>query len=259
MLGSPIAHSLSPTLHRAAYAHLGLDWSYDAVEVREHELPGFVASLDETWRGLSLTMPLKQAAARVATATVEPVGVTGVANTLIHDAGRWVAHNTDVGGMRAALTEAGIVHPARASVLGGGSTAAAAVAALAPLVDEIVVVARSARRAASVQTVAARVGVALTLVDWAQAGEALTSPVVVSTTPPGASDGLVGIVPSTPGLLFDVVYDPWPTPLAAVWSRGGGRVLGGLDLLVHQAVGQLALMTGQGVPVEVLRAAVGDG
>lgn len=256
MLGSPIAHSLSPTLHRAAYEHLGLDWTYEAIEVRENELAGLVRSLDDTWRGLSLTMPLKRAAVRVATSTVEPVGLTGVANTLVLDGGRRVAHNTDVAGMQTALGEAGIAQVSRATVLGGGSTAAAAVAALAPVANDLVVVVRSPRRAAAVQAVADRAGVRLTLVEWVRAAEALTSPVVVSTTPAGASDSLVGAVPDDPGLLFDVVYDPWPTALAAGWTAAGGRVLSGLDLLVHQAVGQVALMTGRTVPVEVLRTAV---
>ncbi len=256
MLGSPIAHSLSPTLHRAAYAHLGLDWSYEAVEVREHELAGFVGSRDETWRGLSLTMPLKQAAVQVASSTVDPVGVTGVANTLILAGDQRVAYNTDVPGMAAALAEAGVVRVGTATVLGGGSTAAAAVAALAPLTDGVVVVMRSVRRAGAVQAVADRVGVPLSLVDWSAASEHMHAPVVVSTTPAGASDSLVGDVPQAPGLLFDVVYDPWPTVLAAGWATAGGRVLGGLDLLVHQAVGQVALMTGRSVPVEVLRVSV---
>ncbi len=256
MLGSPIAHSLSPTLHRAAYTHLGLDWTYEAIEVREDELAQLVGSLDDTWRGLSLTMPLKRAAVRVATSAVEPVGVTGVANTLVLDAGRRVAHNTDVAGMRTALAEAGIDRVTRATVLGGGSTAAAAVAALAPVANDLVVVVRSTRRVGAVQAVADRVGVGLTLVDWPRATQALTSPVVVSTTPAGAADNLVGVVPDDPGLLFDVVYDPWPTVLAARWAAAGGRVLSGLDLLVHQAVGQVALMTGRTVPVDVLRASV---
>ncbi|MGA7690641.1 MAG: hypothetical protein WCA29_15560, partial [Jiangellales bacterium] len=137
-----------------------------------------------------------------------------------------------------------------------GSTAAAAVAALAPLTDGVVVVMRSVRRAGAVQAVADRVGVPLSLVDWSAASEHMHAPVVVSTTPAGASDSLVGDVPQAPGLLFDVVYDPWPTVLAAGWATAGGRVLGGLDLLVHQAVGQVALMTGRSVPVEVLRVSV---
>jgi shikimate dehydrogenase len=256
VLGSPIAHSLSPTLHRAAYAHLGLDWTYAAVELREHELAGFVQSLDATWRGLSLTMPLKQAAAHVATETMEPVGTTGVANTLILDGDRRVAHNTDVPGMQAALAEAGVGHVRRATVLGGGSTAAAAVAALALVADDLVVVVRSVERAGAVRAVADRLGVRVVLADWSDAREHLSAPVVVSTTPVGATDSLVAGVPHVPELLFDVVYDPWPTRLAAAWTAAGGRVLGGLDLLVHQAVGQVVLMTGREVPVEVLRTAV---
>jgi shikimate dehydrogenase len=255
VLGSPIAHSLSPALHRAAYAHLGLDWSYTAVQVSERELAAFVSSLDASWRGLSLTMPLKGVAVEVATQVVEPVGSVGVANTLVLDGRIRTAYNTDVGGMRAALAEAGVVDVEWATVLGGGSTARAAVAAVAALTDTVVACVRSPRRASVLSEVADRVGVTLRVADWREAPAHLRAPLVVSTTPSGSTDGLAQALPDGPGMLFDVVYDPWPTRLAAGWSSAGGAVLGGLDLLVHQAVGQVELMTGRSVPVSVLRAA----
>jgi len=256
VLGSPIAHSLSPTLHRAAYAWLGLRWSYTAVEVTEPELAAFVDSLDESWRGLSLTMPLKRVAVEVATDVAELVGTVGVANTLVLDGERRTAHNTDVGGMRSAMAAAGLGRVERATVIGGGATAATAVAAVAGLADSVVACVRSPRRASALAAVAERVGVTLHVAGWGETPAHLGAPLVVSTTPVGSTDAMAGSVPVGPGLLFDVVYDPWPTRLAAEWSAAGGAVLGGLDLLVHQAVGQVELMTGRSVPVSVLRDAV---
>ena len=256
VVGSPIAHSLSPVLHGAAYAHLGLDWRYERHEVTESGLRAFVDGLDASWRGLSLTMPLKHEAVRLATDVSALAGVVGAANTLVFDGSRRYAHNTDVAGLASALRERGVGQVERATVLGGGATATSAVAALAGIAGRVDVVVREPGRAAGVARVADAVGVACVLVPWGDASGALQAPLVVATTPKGAADGLAGVVPSAPGVFFDVLYDPWPTPLAAAWAAAGGRVLGGLDLLVHQAVLQVELMTGRSVPVSVLRAAL---
>ena len=259
VLGSPIAHSLSPRLHRAAYAHLGLDWTYEAVDVTEEQLPGFVHHLDGSWRGLSLTMPLKAVAAAVATRRSELVESLGVANTLVLEGDERVAANTDVPGIRAALAEAAAPAVRHATVLGAGSTAVAAIAALSGgMADEVTVVARSPSRARTVLRVADALGVPVSVVGWEASGPAMTAPIVLATVPPGAADALAGSIPASPGLLFDVVYDPWPTPLAAAWIEQGGQVCSGLDLLVWQAVEQVRLMTERTVPVQVLRAAVAD-
>jgi shikimate dehydrogenase len=258
VLGSPIAHSRSPRLHRAAYAHLGLDWTYDAIEVTEQQLPAFVDGLDSSWRGLSLTMPLKAAGAALATRRSDLVERLGVANTLVLDGEERIAANTDVAGMRATLAEAGTRDVPQAAVIGAGSTAVAAVTALSTMTRAVSVVARSPTRAQQVVRVADTVGVAVTVVGWDDARMALTAPIVLSTVPSGAADALAAMVPASPGLLFDVVYDPWPTPLAAAWAYEGGEVCSGLDLLVWQAVEQVALMTGTSVPVHVLRSAVAD-
>jgi shikimate dehydrogenase len=240
--GSPIGHSLSPVLHRAAYAHLGLDWSYDRHEVGERELGAFLDGLDGSWRGLSLTMPLKHEALRLATRRSALAERVGVANTLVFGPdGERFADNTDVPGMVAALRERGVGTVPRATVLGGGATGSSAVAALAELTGAVTVAVRNPARAGLVHAVA---------------DAALAAPVVVATVPAGAADALAPAVPARPGVLLDVLYHPWPTPLAAAWSAAGGVVLGGLDLLAHQAVLQVGLMTGRTVPVEVLRAAL---
>ncbi|HSK56203.1 MAG TPA: shikimate dehydrogenase [Jiangellales bacterium] len=269
VLGSPVTHSLSPVLHRAAYEHLGLDWTYEAIEVDEAGLPDLVRGLDPSWRGLSLTMPLKRAVPGLADDVSATASLVGAANTMVREGpGRWAAHNTDVPGMVAALRERDAGRPARAAVVGGGATAVGAVAALARLgIGEPVVYVRSPRRAEEVATVAERLSVRPVVRPWDEVADALDADLVVSTTPAGATDELADRLAAGAGrdargparragsVLFDVVYDPWPTRLARAWARDGGTVLGGLDLLVHQALLQVRLFTGSSVPVDVLRLA----
>ncbi|BAG22866.1 MULTISPECIES: shikimate dehydrogenase [Streptomyces] len=259
VLGSPIAHSLSPVLHRAAYAELGLDdWSYDRFEVDEAALPGFVAGLDASWAGLSLTMPLKRAIIPLldeisaAAASVEAV------NTVVFtEDGRRVGDNTDIPGMIAALRERGVDKVESAAVLGAGATASSAVAALAAVcTGPVTAYVRGPERAAEMRAWGDRLGVDVVTADWADAAAALTAPLVVATTPAGATDALAGAVPTAPGILFDVLYEPWPTALAAAWSARGGAVVGGLDLLVHQALLQVEQMTGRApAPLAAMRQA----
>ena len=248
VLGKPVGHSLSPLLHRAAYAALGLDWTYDAVEVDADGLAAFLSGLDDDWRGLSLTMPLKRAAIPLCSDLDEVARVTHAANTLTFRGGGVQGANTDVPGMVDALAGAGTTSVERAAVLGGGATAAAAVAALARIcTGPAEVFVRTPERAAELLPVAEHYGLELRVRSWDEATTALSAPLVVATTPKGAADDLAAAVPPSPRVLFDVLYDPWPTPLAAAWSAAGGTVLGGLDLLVHQAVLQVELMTGQTV------------
>lgn len=260
VLGSPIAHSLSPVLHRAAYARLDLDWDYTAIECDAARLPERLADLDDGWAGLSLTMPLKTAVLPLLDELAPTAALVGAVNTVVRVQGRLVGHNTDVAGLVAALRDLGVPDglpddvplgvpdhgpSATATVLGGGATARSTLAALAEVgVSEVVVVARRPDAADGLAALANRLGLALDLVPWAAAAEALAAPLVVSTVPAGAADGLVDLVPVVPGRLFDVVYHPWPTPLAQRWAERGGHVGSGLDLLVHQAALQVLLMTG---------------
>lgn len=259
VLGSPISHSLSPVIHRAAYRHLGLDWHYSAHDVGEADLASFLATLDADWRGLSLTMPLKRVALDLADDASDIARTVGAANTLIHDGeGRWWADNTDVGGVVATLTEHGVDVTGSVCVWGGGATAASVLAALAQMgTGAVHVHARSPQRAASALGVAEALGHPAAPVAWAVSEQCHEAATTISTAPAGAVDPLVADIAERPSgrLLFDVVYAPWPTPLAAAWAAGGGTVAGGLDLLVHQAVGQVLLMTGASVPAGVLRTA----
>ena len=259
VLGKPIAHSLSPVLHRAAYEELGLtDWSYDRFELDEAALPGFVEGRGPEWAGLSVTMPLKRAVIPLLDGISETAASVETVNTVLFtEDGRRLGDNTDIPGMVAALRERGIEQVDSAAILGAGATASSALAALARIcTGEVVAYVRSEARAAEMRQWGERLDVEVRTADWADAAEALRAPLVIATTPAGATDALAHAVPERPAALFDVLYDPWPTELAARWSMIGGAVVGGLDLLVHQAVLQVELMTGLGpAPVEAMRKA----
>ena len=267
VLGHPIAHSLSPVLHRAAYAALGLDWRYDAMDVTADALPGVMAGLDSSWAGLSLTMPLKQTVLGLLD-HVEPLAaVVGAANTVLVQAGEpavLVGANTDVPGIVAALGEAGVSAVRTAVVLGAGATASSALAALAQLgCTTPEVRARSAARAGGLLRAAHRMGIAPRLGSLASpAGlvpALVSADVVVSTLPPHVADpvapGLAGA--AVVGVLLDCAYDPRPTALGAAWAAaGGGVVVGGERLLLHQAAEQVRLMTGRTAPLAAMDAAL---
>ena len=259
VLGKPIAHSLSPVLHRAAYEELGLtDWSYDRFELDEAALPGFVEGLGPEWAGLSVTMPLKRAVIPLLDQVSETAASVETVNTVLFtEDGRRLGDNTDIPGMVAALRERGIEQVDSAAILGAGATASSALAALARIcTGEVVAYVRSEARAAEMQQWGERLDVEVRTADWSDAAEALRAPLVIATTPAGATDALAHAVPERPAALFDVLYDPWPTELAARWSMIGGAVVSGLDLLVHQAVLQVEQMTGLGpAPVEAMRKA----
>lgn len=259
VLGSPIAHSLSPLLHRAAYAALGLSgWTYGRIECDEIGVRALLAGLDEQWAGLSLTMPLKRVALAVADEASDLAVAVGAANTLLLPDGRRRAENTDVPGMVDALCEVGCGAPRTALVLGAGGTACAALGALRELgLTSVAVGVRDPGRTLDLELAAGRLGVQVAVFPLASAAPAGWVDLVVSTLPAGAADPLARSGAARPGsTLLDVVYDPWPTALGAAWSAAGATVVGGLDLLVHQAAHQVRLMTGRQVPVGVLRAAL---
>ncbi len=257
VLGSPVAHSLSPVLHRAAYAALGLDWTYDAVDVTEAGLAGFLDGLDETWRGLSLTMPLKRRAARLADEVSERVALAGAANTLLLRSGRRLAHNTDIPGAAAAVRERHAGPVGRVVVLGGGATATSVLHAMADLgCHAASLVVRNPGRAAETVAAVARHPHApavevVTIGDPVPRGD-----LVVSTVPAAAQTGCALTVLDAAEVVFDVAYDPWPTPFARLAAERGQVLVSGLDLLVHQAGFQVTLMTGADpAPLAPMRAA----
>lgn len=259
VLGSPIAHSRSPLLHRAAYAALGLDWSYDAIEVTTDALPGFLAACAwPQWAGLSLTMPLKADVLPFLDEVSETAAVVRAANTVVFSESGRSGHNTDVAGMQQALAEAqgrGIALR-RGIIIGSGATARSAMAALAGLgADDVTVIARNPDRAEDLGRLGADLGVAVTLWPWEDM-RPLDADAVISTLPPGAADAFVSRVPEAPGVLLDVAYGSGITSLTSAWTRGGGAAADGLDLLLWQAVDQVRLMTGMEPPVTAMRAAL---
>jgi shikimate dehydrogenase len=259
VLGSPIAHSLSPQLHTAGYRALGLEgWSYDRFEIDEAALPGFFAQLGPEWAGLSLTMPLKRAVIPLLDEITDTAASVEAVNTVVfRPDGRRVGDNTDIPGLVAALHERGVEKTESAAILGAGATASSALAALARIcTGEVTVYVRSEQRAAEMRQWGERLGVQVRPAEWADAVRAFEAPLVISTTPAGGTDALAGRLPAHVGTLFDVLYDPWPTPLAAAWQERGGHVLSGLDLLVHQAVFQFRQFTGEPrSPLAAMRAA----
>ncbi|MER5570080.1 shikimate dehydrogenase [Streptomyces goshikiensis] len=259
VLGSPIEHSLSPVLHRAAYQELGLaDWSYDRFEIDEAALPEFMAGLGDGWAGLSLTMPLKRAIIPLLDGISDTASSVEAVNTVVFtEDGRRLGDNTDIPGIVSALHERGVEKVPSAAILGAGATASSALAALSRIcTGEVTAYVRSRARADEMRQWGERLGVAVRTADWSLAAEALAEPLVIATTPAGTTDALAASVPDGAGTLFDVLYDPWPTALAAAWSERGGKLIGGLDLLVHQAVLQVERMTGRPrAPLAAMRAA----
>lgn len=247
VLGKPIAHSKSPLLHAAAYEVLGLPWSYERHEVDEGTLAGFVKSRDSSWRGLSLTMPLKQ--------TIQPhldsidrIGeLTGAVNTVLFEWGGDTVHragfNTDVPGIVRALRAAGVERVRRAHVLGGGATAASAVVAAGELGAESVLVSvRAPERAAGLVPLAASVGLTIEIATFDAPRTDDATGLLVSTLPGGADAPIsfdADFRARVP--LLDVAYEPWPTKLGRAWADAGGVVLGGLAMLVHQALLQVRI------------------
>jgi shikimate dehydrogenase len=260
VLGSPIAHSLSPVLHRAAYRALGLTgWTYQAIECDEARLPSLLDGCGPGWAGLSLTMPLKRAVLGLLD-DVDPVASeAGAANTVVFAGGRRHGHNTDVPGMTAALAEAGAAGvPGAVLILGGGATACSALAAVRDLgAAKATVAVRDPARAADLLAAARRLGVAVTLTAFDQ--PAIAAPgLLISTVPAGAANLYAERIARgelKPRHVLDVVYRPWPTALAAAARPAGAGVVGGFPMLLHQAAGQVALMTGKQAPVEAMRAA----
>ena len=262
MLGSPVRHSLSPVLHGAAYQALGLrGWQYGVIECAEPGLPRLLDGLGPEWAGLSLTMPLKRVALAVADEVSPFARAIGAANTLVFPAagpaGGIQAHNTDVAGLTGALREAGVTRVDRAVILGAGGTAQAALAALLELgCTAPVVLVRNLARTGELRETAERLGMRPVT-----SGTLFTEPLpdadlVISTLPGQAADPLSSTRWKPDATVLDVVYVPWPTAFAGSAQAAGCRVVSGLAVLLHQAVAQVALMTGQPGPVEPMRAAL---
>lgn len=256
--GSPIAHSLSPVLHRAAHAALGLEhWTYEAREVDEAGFAAALSGLDRSWRGLSLTMPLKELALTSAVSASDTARETGAANTLVRHPDGWHAHNTDVHGIATALRVAGCGVVTTALVIGSGATARSAVAALARSGTQAVTLMVRDRPRPETVAQAKASGLRVEVVPM---GVWSPHDVVVSTVPPDAVRGLGSFPPNERDggrpTVLDVVYGQGETPLEGAARRAGWVIARGVDMLLHQATEQVTLMTGLPAPVEAMQAAL---
>ncbi|GAA4402959.1 shikimate dehydrogenase [Tsukamurella soli] len=262
VLGSPVEHSLSPVLHRAAFAALGLDWSYDRIECDADRLPRLVAECGPEWVGFSVTMPGKFAALATATERTDRAGRVGSANTLARVDGGWIADCTDIDGAAALLTAVGADGAGsgpRGLVVGAGGTSLPMIAALADVgYTEVVVASRSWERAAGALRCAESFGLAAEWVALEPAALAgVDVDVVASTVPAKALErGVVGVLAGLAPAVADVIYDPWPTPLAAAAAERGATVAGGLTMLLAQAYRQCELFTGRPAPRAAMRDAL---
>ena len=255
VLGSPIGHSLSPTLHNCAYGVLGWDWEYTAIEVKGGDLEKFIETNRKTFRGLSLTMPLKEEALLVVDSLDPLVKRINAANTLIFEENGVSAYSTDVSGFVQALTKAEVSIPNEITILGGGATARSAIAAVDGRGRTITVYSRSASRGA--QLINSSISATVVVKDWAEAQSGLSANLVIATTPTGATDHLIPTQSATSnGTLFESLYSPWPTKLLAKWQGLGGKYLDGLDLLVEQGIGQIELMSHEPLKIDLRSLAV---
>jgi shikimate dehydrogenase len=256
VLGSPIAHSKSPLLHLAAYRALGLnDWTYERIECGAQELPAVVGGFGPEWVGVSVTAPGKFAALRFADERTERAEQVGSANTLVRTERGWRADNTDVDGVAGAIGSTS----GQALVCGSGGTAPAAIVGLAQLgVAAITVVARDPEKAARLVDLGSRLGVPTQFCGLDSAGlpdRVAAAEVLVSTIPAEVAARYAGTFAPIP-VLLDAVYDPWPTPLAAAVGAAGGRVIGGLQMLLHQAFAQVEQFTGLPAPRDAMTCAL---
>ena len=277
VLGSPIGHSKSPALHRAAYAVLGLDWTYDAIEVTEASLAGFVESRDTTWRGLSLTMPLKRAIMPLLDSCEDLATITGSTNTVLFsqrngqsdgqsdgqrdglgDGERVLTgFNTDVHGLAESFRQAGISSLDTVRILGGGATAASAIAAASLLsASNVTVLVRDETRAVSLIAVGEALGVAVQVISLAHSDAREVPDAIISTLPGGAVlEHDFSEETKKRSILFDVAYDPWPSALAQSWTASDGQVISGIHMLINQALMQIRIFVSGDVATPLAREA----
>lgn len=255
VLGSPVSHSLSPVLHNAAYKALKLDHSYSAIETSEFELGTFLAGIDENWLGVSLTMPLKEVAFDFAETCDDLATATGAINTLVFG-NKIQAFNTDVLGLVDAISEAEAKEISTGVIFGSGATARSALMALHRLgASQVNCVARNESDVERLAKLASEIGLQFSRTTLDESNW-MTAAVVINTTPVGVLDEVARNVSQPIGLLLDVVYNPWPTQLAASWAVSGGSIVSGLSMLLHQAGHQVTLMTGQPAPLAQMREAL---
>lgn len=256
VLGSPIAHSLSPVLHNAGYEAAGLTgWDYTRIECTAEDLPRIVAEAGEEYRGFSVTMPAKFAALEFADEVTDRARAIGSANTLVRTESGWRADNTDCEGILAALDELMRGAAIRtAVVVGAGGTARPALWALRELGTERVTVINRSDRSAEIAGLTGGMDVVFAGFGTDIESATMAADVVISTVPPEAIESHVNDIAHAP--LLDVIYNPWPTKLAIRAASHGHPTVGGLVMLAGQSYSQFEQFTGTAAPREAMRAAL---
>lgn len=241
VLGSPIAHSLSPMLHMTAYSTLGIEGEYTAIDVKSDQLRSFLLSLDSSWTGFSLTMPLKEEVLQLADEVDHLAKSIQSANTLIRSAQGWRAITTDVKGFQGALHAHGVDEFTKVLIIGSGATARAAASAVDQVNREIQVIHRNHEREGAMRKAAPHSSIEF--FPWHSSLP--VADLTINTTPAGVADHFASQITTSPsGLFFEALYNPWPTTMINHWRKNGGDVIDGLDLLIYQGIEQIELMTG---------------
>jgi shikimate dehydrogenase len=265
VIGSPVRHSLSPRLHNAAFAALGLDWVYVALEVAPGDAAAALTGMRALgFGGLSVTTPHKEAVAEACDRLTDDAEVLGAVNCVVPVDGELVGHNTDGPGFMASVLAGGTtVEGARCVVLGAGGAARAISLALARSgAAEVAVVNRTTARA---EQAVAPLGAVGRVVDPTEvAGPLAAADIVVNATTvgmgtPGPDDLPVDPAPLHAGqLVVDIVYQPLETPLLSAARRQGAAVVNGVPMLVHQVAVAFELWTGVPAPVEAMSLSVAE-
>lgn len=256
VVGHPISHSLSPTLHNAAYESLGLPWTYSAIDVAPGEFYEFLRREGSSLHGLSVTMPHKVSALEACTELDLIAERTHSVNTLLvsRDSDDRVisGFNTDVAGIVHALSDAGVVQARHAAIIGGGATASSAVVAAAEIgAEHISVLVRTPANAFYLEQVGQQCGVKVTVHHFNDMSQLSEVDLAISTLPGDVEVSLAELPRSTRATLLDVAYNPWPSVRATEWSVAGGEVVSGLRMLAHQALIQVRIFV-TGSPLQHL-------
>jgi shikimate dehydrogenase len=242
VLGSPIAHSLSPLLHSLAYEYLEIAARYEAIEVKAGALSDFLSTTDRNC--LSLTMPLKEEALSVADVVSDIAMRISCGNTLSLSDGIWKLTSTDVLGFDFSLKMHGFNQLDSALIIGAGATARAAATSVSQVAKSVSVISRSPDREPAMNQASL---VDVSYLPWQRTNLINTADLVINTTPDRAADFFVPSIENPKGTFFEVLYNPWPTAMSKVWSDSKNQVIDGLDLLIHQGISQVEIFTGLSV------------
>ncbi len=247
VLGSPIAHSLSPLLHSLAYDYLGIAARYEAIEVKAGALSVYLSTTDRNC--LSLTMPLKEEALQVADVVSDIATRVSCGNTLSLSDGIWKLTSTDVLGFDFSLKMHGFNQIDSVLIIGAGATARAAVASVSQIAKSVSVISRNPDREPAMNQASL---VDVNYLPWKLTDKINTADLVINTTPDRAADFFVPSMENPKGTFFEVLYNPWPTAMSKLWSDSENQVIDGLDLLIHQGISQVEIFTGLSVDRELL-------